>query len=255
MGWCIEFKVPYTDSPLLANFPKPTQRVRYMTGKGQSPNLTVNYLFRYAPQSWHEVQRIASIKVQMKQLIPSILFAEEDVATNIYNADIGGLYAINELGKFFPMFIRYPKPWYPQSKDEYMSKLAIYAKRLYYEGLYHFESVLAMAIHFNSTMGSPFSRREVQRKAIATMHLDQEGWKQRLEPEVLHQAHKDGGKKRGEQISEEGAKRMAQVSQLLPMYEKKKGSYDVKAIVEVTGYSKSTIYSIIKKLKDDGALQ
>jgi predicted DNA-binding transcriptional regulator AlpA len=29
----------------------------------------------------------------------------------------------------------------------------------------------------------------------------------------------------------------------------------VKAIVEVTGFSKSTIYSIIKKLKDDGALQ
>ena len=87
------------------------------------------------------------------------------------------------------------------------------------------------------------------------MRLNQEDWKKKLDQDELHQAHIAGGKKSGLKKSEEGAERMAQVSQLLPMYEKKKGSYDVKAIVEVTGFSKSAIYNIIKKLKDDGALQ
>ena len=165
------------------------------------------------------------------------------------------MYTISELGKFFSKFIRYPKPWYPQEKDEYMSKLAIYAKKLYYEGLYHFESVLAMAIHFNTCIASPYSHRQVQKKTISIMHLNQEGWKRKLEPEALIQAFKAGGNKRGEQISEEALERKTQVSQLLPMYEKKKGSYDVRAIAEITGYSKSTVYTIIKKLKDDGVLQ
>ena len=253
MQWGIEFSILYTDSPLLVNFPEPTHRVRYTNGKGLSQNLTVKYLFRYKPQGWREMQRVSSIKSQMQQLIPSIIF-EEDVVTNI-DADIDKIYTVNELGKYFPRFIKYPQPWYPQDKDEYMSRLAIYAKKLYYEGLYHFESVLAMAIHFNTCIGSPYSHRQVQKKAIATMHLNQEGWKRKLESEALIQAHKDGGKTRGKQMSEESLERMMQVSQLLPMHEKKKGSYDVKAIAEITGYSKSTVYSIIKKLKDDGVLQ
>ena len=255
MHWGIEFNIPYTDKPLLINFPEPTQRVRYMTGKGESPNLTVRYVFRYAPQSWHEMQWLASIKIRMKQQIPSISFTEESIEENIGgHADIDKIYTISELGKFFSKFIRYPKPWYPQEKDEYMSKLAIYAKKLYYEGLYHFESVLAMAIHFNTCIGSPFSRREVQKKTISIMHLDQEGWKRKLEPEALIQAHKDGGKTRGKQISEESLERMMQVAKLLPMHEKKKGAYDVKALAEITGFSKSTIYDIIRKLKNNEML-
>ena len=251
MQWGIEFKIPYTDSPLLVNFPKPTQRVQYATGKGPSENLTVRYLFKYGPQSWHEMQRLASIKVQMKQLIPSLLFTEENIDAN---ADIDKIYTIGELGKGFSKYIKYPKPWYPQDKDEYMSRLAIYAKTLYYKGLYHFESVLAMAIHFNTCIGSPYSRRQVQKKAISIMHLDQEGWKRKLEPEALIQAHKAGGKRRGKQMSEESLERMMQVSQLLPIYKNRRNSFDVKTIVEITGYSKSTIYSIIKKLKDAGDL-
>lgn len=255
MQWGIEFSIPCTDEPLLVNFPEPTVRIRYATGKGLSPNLTIKYLFRYGPQSWREIQRLASIKVQMKQLIPTINFTEENVVVNIDDIDVGMFYTISDLGKFFSEFIRFPQPWYPQDKDEYMSKLAIYAKRLHYEGLYHFESVFAMAIHFNLMMGSPFGRSDVQKKAIRTMHLDKDGWKRKLDEKALHQAHIHGGKKRGVQISENASDRMIQVMKLLSMYKKGNNSFDIKEIEKITGLKKSTIYNIIKKLKDNGALQ
>ena len=255
MQWGIAFKIPSDDEACLARFPLPTVRLRYETIDGPSPYVTFMYLFKHAPQGWREMQRVAGIKVQMKQLIPSIVFVEEPVTIH-EEMDIGRMYTSSEIGRSFSKYIEYPKPWYPQNQDEYMSRLVIYAMKLYYADLYHFESVLAMAIFFNEKIGSPYSRRKVLKKAVSVTRLDKSNWKRKLDAEALHQAHVSGGKIRGEKISEEAAKRMALVSSLLPLYEKnKKGTYDVKAIAEISELSKSTIYSIIKKLRDAGEIQ
>ena len=248
MQWGISFKIPYEDESKLANFPLPSVRIRYQTATGPSPYVTVMYLFEHAPQGWREMQHAASIKVQMKQLIPTILLSEEPISSHT-DMDIEKIYTIRELGKFFKRFIKYPQPWYPQDKDEYMSKLVIYAKKLYYSNLYHFESVLAMAIFFNTKMGSPYSRRQVQKKALSVMRIDKSGWKRKLDKKALHLAHVSGGEKRGTQQTLEARQRCLIIKGLIPKYLKDNGRPDVAALRKATGLSQSTIYSCLKRIK------
>jgi len=151
--------------------------------------------------------------------------------------------------------VRYPTPWYPEGKDDYMSKLAIYAKNLYRYDLFHFESVLAMAMHFNHLIGRPYSHREVMKKSLSIMNLDRSGWKRKLDEDELENALSQGGKMRGAQVSEEAHQRMMTVFHLLPEHTTDHGTYDVKGLMSVTGFSKSTIYNIIKKLKQSGELE
>jgi len=65
-------------------------RKRYRNIDGESKYITIMYLFQYAPQSWREIQRLASIKVQMKRIIPSIVLMEEDISSYVSSAeDVG----------------------------------------------------------------------------------------------------------------------------------------------------------------------
>jgi len=231
-------------------------RIRYRNINGESKHITIVYLFQYAPQGWKEMQRLASIKVQMKSLIPSIELMEEDISSYVSSAeDVGKIYTISDLGQFFRDFVRYPTPWYPEGKDDYMSKLAIYAKNLYRYDLFHFESVLAMAMHFNQILGWIYSYREVMKKSLSIMKLDRSGWKRKLDEDELENALSQGGKLRGAQVSEEAHQRMMTVFHLLPEYTTDRGTYDVKGLMSATGFSKSTIYNIIKKLKQSRELE
>jgi len=254
--WGIGFKIPYEDEPLLVNFPEPTVRVRYRNMNGDSNFVTIKYLFRYPPQGWKEMQRLASIKIKMKKLIPSIIFLEEDVSLSVSDDDeIGKIYIISELGQFFRDYLRYPTPWYPEGKDDYMSKLAIYAKNLYRYDLFHFESVLAMAMHFNQLLGRVYSHREVMKKVASVMKLDRSGWKRKLDKDELENALSQGGKMRGAQVSEEAYQRMMTLFWLLPEYVTDRGTYDIKGLMAATGFSKSTIYNFIAKLRESGKLE
>ncbi len=256
MQWGIGFKIPYEDEPLLVNFPEPTVRDRYRDMNGESKYVTIKYLFRFPPQGWKEMQRLASIKVEMQKLISSIIFLEEDVSLSVSDDDeIGKIYTISELGRFFRGFIRYPKPWYPHEKDEYMSRLAIYAKTLYREGLFHFESVLAMAMHFNHLIGRPYNHREVMKKSLSIMKLDRSGWRRKLDKDELENALSQGGKMRGAQVGEEAYQRMMTLFWLLPEYVTDRGTYDIKGLMAATGFSKSTIYNFIAKLRESGKLE
>jgi hypothetical protein len=247
--WGIVFKILNHDEPMLTSFPEPSMHLRYQTMNGPSDFITVTYLFHYAPQSWKELQRVAGIKHQMCTLIPSISMMEEMVEiTPDDDISIGTVYTVSELGKFFHGYIAFPKPWYPQESDDFMKKLAIYAKKLYYEELFHFESVLAMAIFFNQKIGSPYSRSEVLKKAISILALERGDWKKKQTGRKLHKSLVLGGKIRGQQLSAENRDRQREVLALLPKCRKANGKPDVPALVLRTGYSKSTIYSILKKI-------
>ena len=73
----------------------------------------------------------------------------------------------------------FPKPYYPQSKSEYMSRLAIYAQRLYFDDLLNYYTLVAMAIHFNDKAKCDFKYRDCHKKASSIMKLDRSEWKRR----------------------------------------------------------------------------
>lgn len=144
MQWGISFKINSDFDIKRWGLPPPSH-TRWLTKMDGTKSLNVLYHFQYAPQSWKEWQRVASIKVQIKQQIGHVEFEEYEP----YEVT-GKVYTISELGKSFTEFVKYQKPLYPQNKSEFMRSLTIYAMRLHYENMLHYEAVIAMALHFNS---------------------------------------------------------------------------------------------------------
>ena len=170
----------------LWSLPPPSAK-RWLSRIDGTKILQVLYHFEHNPQSWREWQRIAAIKIQMQQIMPHIEFTEYELIEGIER-----VYRVTELGQHFPKFIKFHKPLYPSSKDEFMRSLTIYAQRLHYEEQLHYEAVLAMALHFNSKGGYGYSFRELNRKARAVMELNRSKWRVKLKSDELKEAHVKG---------------------------------------------------------------
>lgn len=130
MLWGIEFDIKATDRPLLNNFPEPTIVTRFDTITGPSDKIRVVYLLKHAPQSWRELQQLAGIKEQMAKLLPNISFTQQ-IEYSSGAEVIGSRWLLQELGKHFKEYIKFPSPLYPQDKSEFMKCLTLYAKKLY----------------------------------------------------------------------------------------------------------------------------
>ncbi len=247
MSWGIAFKVEATRESSLASFPEPTARIRFNNHNGLSNYVCIYYLFDYAPQSFKELQRIAGIKEQMSRCLP--LEFIEDMEITIDPDEIGFKWKVKELGEYFNEYISFPTPLYPQSKDEFMRNLTLYAMKLHYQHRLYFESMLAMGILFNKHIKEQFSRKELQKKAYSIMQLDRSDWKLRLNEKDLKEAHRKGGKARGKQISEDAYIRSEMIQAFLPDYRKENGKYDIAALMELTQLGRRTIYNEITKAK------
>ena len=166
----------------------PPSAIRWLSRMDGTKTLNILYHFEYNPQSWREWQRVSSIKIQIKQRVPHVMFDE-------YNPpdEVQRVYTVAELGKHFPKFIKYHKPLYPSDKSKFMSSLTLYCQRLHYEDQLHHEALLAMALHFNSKGGYGYSFRELNRKVKAILLLDRTKWRVKLRSEELKQAHSKGG--------------------------------------------------------------
>jgi len=166
----------------------PPSATRWLSCYDGKKVLEVLYHFEHNPQSWREWQRVATIKIQIKQLIPQLEFTEYEGSDEVQK-----VYTIAELGKHFKKFIKYHKPLYPSGKDEFMRSLTLYCQRLYYEEQLHLEAVIAMALHFNSKCGLGYSHREVMKKAKSVMKLNRGEWRVKLNAGELKEAHSKGG--------------------------------------------------------------
>ena len=186
MQWGISLRVVSDFDRVLWSLPPPSA-IRWLSKMDGTKTLQVLYHFTYTPQSWREWQRVASIKIQMQELIPQIEFNEY-----VLFDEVERVYTIAEMGKYFTKFVKYQKPLFPSGKNEFMRSLTIYAMRLHYESMLHFEAVMGMALHFNSKCGLDYSFRELNRKARAIFELDKNEWKIRLSHAELKEAHKRG---------------------------------------------------------------
>lgn len=182
--WGISCNITSDFDKTLWSLPPPSA-TRWLSKIDGTKILQVIYHFQYMPQSWQEWQRIASFKIQMKELIPHIIFKEYEVVDGIYK-----VYTITELGKYFTKFIKYQKPLYPKDRSEFMRSLTLYSMRLHYERQLHFEAVIAMALHFNAKCKLDYSFREMNRSVRAIFELDMDKWKEKLLDDELHDAYK-----------------------------------------------------------------
>lgn len=214
----------------------PPSKTRWLSKMDGTKTLQVLYHFQYAPQSWREWQRVASIKVQIQGLIPHAEFSEYMLFDEVER-----VYTIAEMGKYFTKFVKYQKPLYPSCKNEFMSSLTIYAMRLHYESMLHFEAVIAMALHFNSTCGLDYSFRELNRKARAIFELDRSTWKVKLSDAELKKAHK-----RGNEISSQKMRDKSKSSRDEAIKLKADGK-TLNAISQILNVSPSTVRRYVSK--------
>ena len=186
MQWGITLNLKSDFDRSLWSLPPPSA-TRWISKTDGTKTLRVLYHFQYTPQSWREWQRIASIKIQMLELVPHLIFSEYEAIDEVER-----VYTIAELGRYFPKFIKFHKPLYPSDKDEFMRSLTLYCQRLYYERQLHVEAVIAMALHFNSKCNLGYSHREIMKKANSVMQLDRSSWRVKLSESELKEAHAKG---------------------------------------------------------------
>jgi len=187
MQWGISLNISSDFEKSLWSLPPPSG-MRWLSKIDGTKILQVLYHFEYTPQSWKEWQRIASIKIQMKKLVPHIVFNEYD-----FIDEVRKVYTISELGSYLPKFVKFHKPLYPHDKNEFMRCLTYYCQRLYYEKMLHIEAIIAMALHFNSKGGYGYSYREIMKKANSVLLLDMSQWNIKLSKYALKKAHSKGG--------------------------------------------------------------
>ena len=188
MQWGITLNLKSDFDRSLWSLPPPSA-TRWISKTDGTKTLRVLYHFQYTPQSWREWQRIASIKIQMTELVPHLIFSEYEAIDEVER-----VYTIAELGRYFPKFIKFHKPLYPSDKDEFMRSLTLYCQRLYYERQLHVEALIAMAFHFNSKCNLGYSHREIMKKAKSVMKLDRSSWRVKLSESELKEAHTRGNK-------------------------------------------------------------
>ena len=229
MQWGICFKIDAVFESDLRALPPPTSE-RMLTNINGESVISVSYHFEYMPQSWREWQRVASMKVQIRDKLQHIIFEEYEP-----REVTGDIYTIAKLGKYFTEFVKYQKPFYPSGKDEFMRSLTIYAMRLHYEEMLHFEAVLAMALHFNSKCSFGFNRKKIFGKSKAILKLDRDDWKVKLTDVELKEAHK-----RGNQISSQKMRDKSKSKRELALSLRADGK-TLNAISEIVNVSLSTV--------------
>lgn len=193
MQWGIEFSIPAAYESELWSLPTPST-TRQLSRRDGNASLAVAYRFEYAPQSWKEWQRVASIKVQIANRLKRCEFEEYVQGDEIPTA----VYSISELGKSFPAFVKFPQPQFPTAKGEAYRMLCRHAKRLCYEELLHVEQLIATSFRFNEIEGNGEGIGQTVRRAISAYKFAQEHrqeWPVKLTDSERKNALSNAGKK------------------------------------------------------------
>ncbi len=139
MRWGIAFDIPATFNQDLWPLPPPSKTEQWKK-MDNTKMIRVLYHFLYNPQTWKEWQRVASIKMQMKQKVRGIQFLEYQEHSFDHDSR---LYDIAELGAFFKDYVKFPDSFIAGTAYK---TLCIYAKRLHYEDLLSIEKLISTSL-------------------------------------------------------------------------------------------------------------
>jgi len=231
MKWGISLRIPVTYESDLLLLPPPSYK-RWLSSSCGKQTIEALYSFEYAPQSWQEWQRVASIKKQIEHRIPKVEFVEYEVS----DKSIGVLYSVTELGKHFGAFIKFPKPMFPLSEDDVYQKLCWHAKRLHHQRVLFLEQLIATSLRFNKDNNLGIS--QVMKRAISVYKFAQDNkdeWNQKLSDSDLHDVLSESAKK---SVCVRQAKRDEKKQQVIKLTHDGKS---ISEISEILGVNRRTI--------------
>jgi len=189
MKWGISFNLDAAHESDLWGLPPPSSTEMVQKWDG-TQMISVLYHFQYSPQGWEEWQRVAGIKVQIKNKFKGIEFKDYEPS-----AVDGKVYTVSELGKYFREFVKFPKPLFPGKRESYRM-LCKHAKRLHYEGMLYEEQLIATSMRFNAVDSEGIGQTVKRALAAYRFAVDHcEEWRTKLSKEELVEAHKKGAEK------------------------------------------------------------
>ncbi len=226
----ISFTIDNTELTKLDLMPAYYTLIRLYSIEGQNKS-NIHYPLKYPPANFNSWQQFGRVIVLIKEIFITAKF--EDVeATGSY------VYTLQEFASYFPKFVELPKPYYPQEKSEYMRHLTLYAMRLHFKGLLNIGFVNAMAIKFNVFIGSPFSNKEIHKKAYSVYNLDRSEWK-----------IKKGEKKKGSMATQKRkqlkADKVLIIASHITDFTMSNGRLNIKSLSSHLGIPAKTLYRLL----------
>ena len=229
----ISFTIDNKELYLLDEMPDYYTLIKLSSFKGQTKS-NIHYPLKYPPANYNSWQQYGRVVTLISRKFTTAQF-EEVVSTGSY------VYTLQEFAQYFNDFVELPKPYYPQSKKDYMRHLTFYAQRLHFYGVLNIGYINAMAIKFNVFLGTPYSYKDVLKKSWGVFLLDRCNWKI----------------KKGKASNKESSfvRKQKQIDKIniiashLEQFTNSKGKVNVTSLANHLSISNRTLYRLLPKAK------
>lgn len=179
--------------------------------------IQVVYELKYKPTKSNDWYFIADIQRSYQAIIEGVAFNDHLIIEGEGWESTGTTYTLQEL-KVFPMDERaYPviMRW-ATSKKTFRSKAFIYAKRLKYEGLLSYASMMGAVTAINSKMVKTEQHKTRTLERLTNdISAQSDKWVVKLSKEALTTLKSDLGVQRGKQLQEEKQDRVIQIKEVI----------------------------------------
>ncbi|MDD2265776.1 hypothetical protein [Sulfuricurvum sp.] len=227
--------------------PLPSFKKTLTSHNGQK--IQVAYELKYRPTKSNEWYFIADLQRSYQSVINGVRFDDHLVIEGNGWESTGELYTLTELkvfptdGRAYPPIIRWAS-----NKKTFRSKAFTYAKRLKYEGLLSFASMMGALIVINSKMKATEQHKARTLERLTNDILAQsDEWVVKLSKTGLTALRSDLGQKRGKQLSAEKQDRIHQISNAINSgaFVKPSGEINKSKLAEFLGVDRRTIYNLL----------
>lgn len=209
----------------------------------------VAYELKYKPTKPNDWYFIADIQRSYQTIINGALFNDHLIIEGDGWESSGTAYTLQEL-KVFPMDERaYPviMKW-PMSKKTFRNKAFTYAKRLKYEGLMCYPSMMGAVCAMNAKMKKTEQHKARTLERLTNDILAQsDHWDTKLSKEALRTVRSDLGKQRAEQLQAEKENRVIQIKEAIDKgdFTKPNGEINKTKLADYLNVDRRTIFTLL----------
>lgn len=211
--------------------------------------IQVAYELRYKPTKPNDWYFIADIQRSYQAIINGALFNDQLIIEGDEWESNGTTYTLQELKVFptderaYPVLIRWAT-----SKKTFRSKAFIYAKRLKYEGLLCYPSMMGALSAMNSKMKKAEQHKARTLERLTNDILAQsDQWDTKLPKEALRAVRSALGQRRGKQLQAEKEDRVIQIKEAIDKggFKKTNGEINKTKLADYIGVSRRTISNLL----------
>ena len=211
--------------------------------------IQVAYEFKYKPSNSSDWYFIADLQRSYQSIIKGIIFHDNTIIDGEGWESTGIAYTLTELktfptdGRSYPVIMRWAT-----TKKTFRSKAFIYAKRLKYEGLLSYASMMGALSAINSKMVKSEQQKIRTLERLTNDILKQsDEWAVKLSKEALHCVRSALGVQRGKQLQEVKQVHINQIKKAVDSgdFMKPNGKINKSKLADYLGIFRHTVFNLL----------